>query len=230
MSGEHTVLRYNRIPFHAAEGETILQRVERHWEQMCSKDGLPSRASLSPEPLDTALSHCFILERVAPEVARFRVAGRDLTELLGVEARGMPLSALFTVPGREALGPLIEQVVDGPHIVEVPLHTSRGFARMPAKGRLLMLPLADRDGQPTRIFGALITDSQPGRHAWRFDLDRAVPLRCKRVFSVMRRRAEPVSQSPVTSIASTPEPERPTFGRRPHLRLVVDNTATKALA
>jgi len=87
MSGEHTVLRYNRIPFHAAEGETILQRVERHWEQMCSKDGLPSRASLSPEPLDTALSHCFILERVAPEVARFRVAGRDLTELLGAGCR-----------------------------------------------------------------------------------------------------------------------------------------------
>ena len=196
---------------------------------MRSADQLPSRATLAPEPLDSALSHCFILERVAPEVARFRVAGRDLTALLGMEARAMPLAALFSVAGREAIGPLVEQVVTGPHIVEVPLTAARGFARTQAKGRLLMLPLADRDGQTTRIFGALVTDTPPGRFAWRFDTDRSVPLRCKRVFSTFKqRRASP--PPPTATVTQLLEPEQHLVRSKPYLRLVVDNTAGPVMA
>lgn len=232
MTHQQTILRYNRVPFHTTEGEDVLQRVEKHWEKMRDAKQIPTRTALAPEPLDEALSHCFILERVAPELARFRVAGRDLTKVLGMEARSMPLNALFTVNGREALGPMIENVVSGPHVVEMPLTSSRGLARAPVKARLLMMPLADRNGEPTRIFGALVTDRKPNGTAWRFDVDTAQPLRCKRVFANLRKPVVHGPSQPFPVSAPAPTAANPATlpkSGRPHLRLVVDNSAQDAL-
>ena len=232
MTFQHTTLRYNRVPFHTPAGEDILQRIEQHWENMRTANGLPVRTSVAPEPLDDSLAHCFVLERVAPQIARFRVAGRELTRLLGMEPRSMPLSALFSSEGRDLLGEMVANVSDGPHIVEIPLTIPRGFARAPVRGRLLMLPLVDRNGNSSRILGAIVLDGKPGRGALRFDIDQSVPLRCKRVGPRIRtsqpipvtEAAETIHQRPLAR-AETPARERPNirFGR-PHLRLVVDNS------
>lgn len=228
MSHEHTKLRYNRIPFHTPEGEQILQRVERHWEKMRKMGPVPAQLSLSPEPLDNALSHCFVLERVGATIARFRVAGQALTHLMGMEARAMPLSALFSAEGREALGPLVNSCCEGPEIVEIPLIASRGLGRSSMRGRLLMLPLKDRDGDVTRLFGCIVSDTPPGRRVMRFDIDRQIPIRCKRLTPLMETLTELRDRFAFPADEDR-QPERipavmTKIAQTPHLRLVVDNT------
>ncbi len=226
MTQKHATLRYNRVPFHTAEGEDILQRVEAHWETIRKSSPVPARMTLSPDALDAALSHCFVLERVAPTIARFRVAGQALSTILGMEARSMPLSAVFTADGRDTLGPLINAVCEGPEIVEIPLTATRGLARGPVRGRLLLLPLTDQDGDISRIFGAIVLDGKPGRRALRFDVDQALPLRCKRLTPMIRTIHEVKTQMATADyhddFGDTHAPA-PQF-RRPHLRLVVNNS------
>ena len=38
---------------------------------------------------------------MAPSVARFRLAGAHLSELMGMEVRGMPMTALFLPDARD---------------------------------------------------------------------------------------------------------------------------------
>lgn len=237
MVHQQTVLRHNRVAFHTEAGEEILQRVERHWEKMRTPGEVPSRMSIQPQPLDHALSHCFVLERVAQTHARFRVAGQALTHVLGQDARNLPLGALFTVDGADVLGELVQAVCEGPEIVEMPLTASRGLVRGPLRGRLLMMPLTDRNGQVTRIFGALVLDGAPGRKPLCFDVDTALPLRRKAITPLARHIARLKSQ--IADMSAAPVAERPRARvlptrdvdvavpapvSHPHLRLVVDNT------
>lgn len=235
MSHQHTKLRYNRIPFHRIEGEQVLQRVEAHWEKLRSGEAVPHQMQLSSENLEDVLSHCFVLERVAPTIARFRVAGKQMTELLGMDARGMPLSIMFSAEGRDALAPLLKSVCEGPEIVEVPLSATRGLRRSVVRARLLMLPLKDRDGQITRIFGALVMDGNAGRQPVRFSFDESVPLRCKRLTPMIRTisqmKAAVADMEDAASVATiskalpTTNPlPLPSRNARPYLQLVVDNT------
>ena len=228
MTYEHLKLRYNRIPFHTDAGEHILQRVETHWEKMRKLGPVPAQLSLSPEPLDSALSHCFVLERVSTTIARFRVAGQALTQLMGMEARGMPLSALFTADGRAVLGPLIKSACESPEIVEIPLTASRGLGRTPMRGRLLMLPLKDGDGDVTKLFGCIVADALPGRRILRFDVDRQLPMRCKRLTRQMETLSEVRARIAVAHDIETPPAlgadAAPPARQAPFLRLVVDNT------
>jgi len=135
MSFEHSTRPLSRIPFHTAEGEALLKKVEAHWAAKRSFGSIPSQADLAPEPLNDALSYCFILERLSPTIARFRVAGQGLNDLLRLEARGMPLSAIFTPEGRAQLGPIINSVCEVPEIVEIPVTASRGIIGGPLRGR-----------------------------------------------------------------------------------------------
>lgn len=235
MSHQHTKLRYNRIPFHRVEGEQVLQKVEAHWEKLRSNETVPQQMHLSSENLEDVLSHCFVLERVAPTIARFRVAGKQMTELLGMDARGMPLSIMFSGDGRDVLGPLLQSVCEGPEIVEVPLTATRGLRRAVVRARLLMLPLKDRDSKVTRIFGALVMDGNAGRQPVRFDIDASVPLRCKRLTPMIRTIsqmkaavAEMEDAASVATISKAIPAEAPiplpSRSARPYLRLVVDNT------
>jgi hypothetical protein len=140
-----------------------------------------------------------------------------------MDARAMPLSAAFTAEGREAIGPLINAVCEGPKIVEVPLEAARGLARGPVRGRLLLMPLTDQDGDVSRIFGAIVLDGKPGRRALRFDVDPSLPLRCKRLTPLIRTVHEVKPHLTVARVlAGAHDCEAPR--QRPRLRLVVDNT------
>ncbi len=64
--------------------------------------------------LDSALEFTFVLERIAPGICRFRVAGRHLCELMGLDVAGMPISAMFTVDARVQIGQIVENVCAEP--------------------------------------------------------------------------------------------------------------------
>ncbi|MEL6640042.1 MAG: PAS domain-containing protein [Pseudomonadota bacterium] len=230
MSFEHTKLRYNRVPFHRIEGEKILQQVEAHWERLRSSDPVPGHTDVAGKVYDEMMAHCFVLERVAPTIARFRVAGANVTELMGMDARGMPLSVVFSAEGRDELAGIIQTVCDGPEVVEIPVTAAKGLRRAGLRGRVLLLPLRDRDGKVTRIFGAVVFDGSVGRNTVRLDIDRSVPLRCKRLTPTIRTISEMNDTTPgvtpeptVTTITQAMAP-LPARSARSYLQLVVDNT------
>ena len=64
---------------------------------------LPRRAEIDPRAIDSALADIFLIERIAPGLARFRVAGRRLSALMNMDVRGMPLSAIIAPAHRDDL-------------------------------------------------------------------------------------------------------------------------------
>ncbi|MEM1421046.1 MAG: PAS domain-containing protein, partial [Pseudomonadota bacterium] len=55
-----------------------LSLVEAYWEGLRAGRLVPRRADVDPRGIDQALEYSFILERIAPGMARFRLAGMHL--------------------------------------------------------------------------------------------------------------------------------------------------------
>jgi hypothetical protein len=214
MEGERsglTVLSECDLP----SGLSAKATMEAHWASLCRDGTLPRRRDIDHGQMEIALPHAFILERVASGVGRLRVAGRALSELLGAEARGMPLSSLFAAPDRPALGLWLDRCLDRPGLVDLPVVSQPKGFRSGVTGRLLMLPLLDQDGQATRVLGGLFLDGPTRRARAPFCLVSEAPARWERI---VRRRMDGVTA--VGAPASLP----PAGTAWPRLRLVVDNT------
>jgi hypothetical protein len=194
----------------------ILNEVRSYWEALRSPDGLPPlRSAVDPRGISAALEHAFIADRVAPGVARFRLAGAAICDLMGMDVRGMPMLSLIDPPDRAAFGPAMETALNAPAILEMTLEAERGIGRPALQGRLLMLPLRRADGGTGLSLGCLATIGTTGR--------------APRRFSIARRRLTPVDgmrqtriaeAEPLRSMAEAPAfyTARPTA--HPHLRLV----------
>ena len=214
----------------SADIRLVLDTLERYWRQIRKADRLPARTDVDPARIDTCLPHSFIVERVAPGVLRLRVAGSRLSEALGMEVRGMPLTALFLPEGREVLASRIDEVFDGPRIMEFPIRSPKSLGRPAMMGRLLILPLLDGEGRVSRAMGAMITEGSVGRGGRRFTIPAGAVIRSEPVDGPGRslplppppRLVEAAEAAAPFRMRSSrpPRPERPLQG---HLRLVVDN-------
>ena len=177
-------------------------------------------------------------------LARFRLAGTQLTQVMGMEVRGMPLSAMLAPASRDGARALIEAVFSDPSIVELALESDRGLARPALQGRMILLPVADDDGICNRALGCLVTEGEIGRGPRRFAIirQRTEPVRLRApapqqndtglraAFAEAPRAFTPhaIDKVPVTAPAIVPPPvkapapvaqQRPPRGR-PQLRIV----------
>lgn len=185
---------------------TILGQLEGYWRGLCRPDGPPLRSDVTASAMTASLRYAFLAELVTPTTARLRVAGRELDLLAGLEVRGMPLSALFSVPARKVLGKAMQSMAEGPSLVDLPLSVPASLLRRAQQGRMLLLPLRDDQGGLTRVMGAIVLDEKVhGRAPVRLDIPEDQPV-----------RIEPV---PIRAAAPA---KRPGNGR-PALRLVVSN-------
>lgn len=146
-----------------------LRQVEAYWAALPRADGIPRRSDVDPRGLENLLEHAFILERVAPTVARFRVAGQHLAQLAGMEVRGMPLTALFGHETRGTLSAALERVFEAPAVLETRLVGSGTRLSRPVQGAMLLLPLAGEDGTVNRVLGAVVTDARAGGQPQRLE-------------------------------------------------------------
>jgi hypothetical protein len=192
-------------------GFAPLQEVRAYWEGLRDGPALPSRGDVDPRGLQAALEHVFLIERIAPGIARFRLAGMHLSDLMGMEVRGMPLTALIEPQGRAGIEALVEQVFSAPAIVEVALEAERGLGRAALQGRMLLLPLTD-DGVCDKALGCLVTLGALGRTPRRFAVSR------QRTEAVTVTASAPTQRVP--AFAESPAPFTPAPKARPHLRLV----------
>ncbi len=133
----------------------VLAQVEAHWEALRGDRLLPLRADVDPRALGAAVGGLFVVQRMAPAPARIRMAGGYADDLMGMEVRGMPLTALFAVADRPRLGALVDAVFTGPEIVRLSLRAPAESGRPPLRAAMILLPLLSDLGDATRALGCL---------------------------------------------------------------------------
>ena len=94
-------------------------------------DTIPARDNIDPSAIGSALPWTFVLQRVAPSVARMRVAGQQLHDILRMDPRGMPVSAFFGPNDRSTLAVHLEMAFSDPALVALPLCAPSTFLRKP---------------------------------------------------------------------------------------------------
>lgn len=151
-------------------GYSALSQVEAYWNALRGPRLLPARAEIDPRGIEAALEYTFILERIAPGMARLRIAGSHLSDLMGMEVRGMPLSSFVASEGRRELADTLEEVFQRPAVAELRLTSEGGFDKPAMDARLLLMPLKSDLGDVSRVLGCLVARGTIGRAPRRFDI------------------------------------------------------------
>ncbi len=176
-------------------GRRVVAQIRAYWEGLRRGRDVPARAEIDPRGIEGALEYAFILERVAPGMGRFRLSGMHLNDLMGMEVRGMPLTALFTPEARKRIADATEAVFAGPAVAEVMLSAEAGIGKPALVARMILLPMKSDMGDVTRILGCIVAEGpEIGRTPRRFLVDAV--------------RVEPVAVGSPTP-APSPAPVRP---------------------
>ncbi len=209
-----------------------IAQIDAYWEALRGDRQVPLRAEVDPRGIDQALENAFILERIAPKVARFRLAGIHLNELMGMEVRGMPITALFEPADRATVTNLLEHVFEEPAKARLRLEVAPGtWTQAGAVGELILLPLRSDLGDISRALGCLVTDGAavgPSPHRFRIAADEIKPLHG--LVRAVQTNAYAAPERPVPDEADALHEDPASFirdattgsARAPHLRLVHD--------
>jgi hypothetical protein len=146
----------------------VLQEVRAYWQALRVNGGLPRRDQIDPRGIAGALENVFLLERIAGGHARFRLAGMLLSDLMGMEVRGMPLTTLFDPAARVRLTEALEPVFTAPSGLEMWLEAERGLGRPVLEARMMLLPLTGSLGEPSLALGCIAFAGAIGRAPRRF--------------------------------------------------------------
>ncbi len=141
-----------------------------YWNTTRRGSDVPCRSDIDPRGIAGMLSRTFIIEQIAPGLGRFRVAGTHLGDLLGMDVRGMPISAMLLPSARDELAAGLRDLFDMPGILRAALVSPGQFRRPEMEAELLVLPLRDDRGDMTRAIGCLIAKGQIGKAPRRFDI------------------------------------------------------------
>ncbi|WP_319823689.1 PAS domain-containing protein [Thalassovita sp.] len=180
--------------------------VEAYWNALRGSRLVPGRLEIDPRGIEGALACAFIVERIAPGVARVRLAGSQVNDLMGMDLRGMPLSALIAPQHRKRCADYLDELFCAPARLTMDLSAERALGKPRCDGRMVLLPLTDGENRITRALGVLPITGAVGRAPRRFTLQaqRLAPL----TGATLLRQATP----PPRPAQDTPRP--------PHLRLV----------
>ena len=188
-------------------GRQLAAEVHSYWASLKGDRSAPLRTELNPCALDAALPWLLVAERIAPGHARLRVAGSMLSNLLGMEVRGMPGTIFIEPESRRAFMDTVERVFTTAAVAEVSLTSEASYGRPKLGGNLTLWPLASTLETTDRLLGLLYA---PGSYG-------TAPRR----FSIGTPRFNTDHRPPVALAATT---EAPTEKRPPvrggHLRVV----------
>lgn len=145
-----------------------LRTVRNYWESLRNNGALPRRDQIDPRGMASSLDKVFLIERVTKGHARFRLAGMHLGDIMGMDLRGMPLSALFEPGDRARVAVELEQAFDIPAVMEISLEADGRIGCPPMSAQMLLLPLADGAGAPGLALGCLVSHGRLGRAPRRF--------------------------------------------------------------
>ncbi|NOC90652.1 PAS domain-containing protein [Ruegeria sp. HKCCD6604] len=199
--------------FDSGRSLSPIRQAEAYWTALLSGDSVPMRSQIDPRGLENVLEYTFILERIAPGLARFRLAGSHLNALAGMEVRGMPLTAFFQPDARAQTKDVLEQVFASPAVAELSLNSGGVLGRTRMQARMILLPLKSDLGDVSRVLGVMIADGAIGKTPRRFTL---TDTRIKPVSEI--QVPAPTLRRPVEGFA---EEQREFKRSASHLHLVV---------
>lgn len=188
--------------------ERGLAELRAYWEALREGGALPPRDRIDPRGIAGVLERAFLIERVAPGLARLRLAGTALADLMGMEVRGMPFSALFLPDARLRLAAALETVFSGPAILDARVEGETGWGRPAFAARMVVLPLTGAGLAVDVAIGAIALPDGTGRAPRRLNL-----------LGVVHERLGAALPSVAPAFAEAPRPWRAPPGRS-HLRLV----------
>ena len=165
VSGSNVVSMVQRYPLMKFPA---ISQTEGYWDGLRGGAAIPMRSDIDPRGLMEVLEYAFVLERIAPGVGRFRLAGMHINDLMGMEVRGMPVTAMFLPQAREEISEIIEKVCDGPAIAVLDLQGDGAIGRANLEAKMLMAPLKNDFGEVNRILGCLQSLGRIGRQPRRF--------------------------------------------------------------
>ena len=211
-------------------GYAVISQVEAYWEALRGTRLMPRRADIDPRGIEAALEHAFVLERIAPGIARIRVAGSHLTDLMGMEVRGMPLTTFFLPDARRRISDLLEEVFQGPGIGSLRLSSAGAIARPTLEARMVLLPLTSDLGDVSRALGCIVAQGDIGEAPRRFDItshalrgiavaDAGSPFEHPTLRAPLPERTHPADGAGFNASATPFEPKKRGTGV-PYLRLV----------
>lgn len=200
-----------------ADKAAALEGFIAYWQQMRRGADVPRRSDIDPRGIEALLPNAFIAERIAPGLARLRIAGSHLTDLMGMEVRGMPVSAFFAPDGRDALAHHLVRVFDQPAMMRLALSSPGRPAAPGLTGEMVMLPLRSDLGDISRALGCLVTAGDLGRGPRRFQITQADITALEETPMI---GAAPHLVPTTGRDTEADRPPAPHRGKRPYLRLV----------
>ena len=220
-TGDRKVI--NMTQFATSSRFQPLREVEAYWETLRAGRLVPRRSDIDPRGIERALEYSFVMERIAPGLGRLRIAGSHLTELMGMEVRGMPLSTLIAPNSRDLISDALEEVFSGPAKVEIALRAEKAIGKPQLDARLILLPLKSDLGDITRVLGCLVSHGSIGRAPRRFEILETEVTALLGDARILDQDGPLIDQIRENQPAPTGMAEdAPTFeaGPRPYLRLV----------
>ncbi len=191
-----------------------LSQIEGYWNALRGTRLMPQRSEIDPRGLKGALEYCFVLERIAPGLARLRVAGSHLGDLMGMEVRGMPISAFLTTDSREEFGKALEEVFETPCVATIELSAETGYGRPEMKARMVLMPVRSDLGDASRILGGFVTDGEVGRSPRRFTVSKINLAQIHGTDAPRKTEKLPLKPDAFSSKEFDFKPHPVTFGRR----------------
>lgn len=178
----------------AAPHFPMVQQVQAYWLALCAEGQPPLRQAIDPRGIESALGQTFVADCIAPGVARMRVAGMGLADILGMDLRGMPITCLIDPLFRDRMAAAVNAVAEQMQVVTLDLSSPGGFARPAFKAQLVMMPLRNDTGSIC-ILGCLQIAGEIGRAPRRLMIDATRNTAMQGAQKPLRRVAEPLGDS-----------------------------------
>ena len=203
-----------------SQRNSAILQVEAYWEGLRGTRLVPDRAEVDPRGLTGALENAFVLERIAPGLARFRVAGMHLSDLMGLEVRGMPISAVFTPDARPELSQALEATFNEPARIRMLLQGEGGLGRPGLIGEMVLMPLRADGGEVTRALGCVVTDGAIGRQPRRLSITAVEHMTLTGYADASEPRLPAECAEPASGFRHALRSNTSREAKSPHLRLV----------
>lgn len=213
---------FEMIDYRTESGFSPISQVESYWEALRGSRLIPKRSEIDPRGIETALEYTFVLERIAIGMARLRIAGSHLNDLMGMEVRGMPITSFISPSGRRQMSDMLEEVFQRPSVCEVRLSAEVGRDKPAMEARMILLPLKSDLGDVSRVLGCMIARGEMGRSPRRFEV---VGTKVRPLLSATADEDTPAHPEPDATVAGFHDPQseflakmRPS--KKPYLRLI----------
>jgi len=136
----------------------MLSSLKTYWERLRAGRIAPYRAEIDPRQFESALENMFIVEKLAPDNMRIRLAGTKICEMMGMEVRGMQPGMLIDDVDRVRFDRLLNVVMAEPAVVELKL-AARNRAGV-YHATMLLMPLRSDFGDINRVIGCTSGDAE----------------------------------------------------------------------